>query len=339
MIRIVMVLALALMTAQAAFATGEVALVDASGLEYFINTNITFTTTSSASGAASDATYTTVVSGVTTSQGNTFSTFLSDAFDGYNSLWVDVDSAGPVAYNQNGGAADSEGRELILPTQDVSGVDVRREVFAPNDDEFCRWLNVFTNTNDFSVSVAAYILSNLGSNGETIVFSTSDCDGVATVADNWIISYEDYIDGISRDPRLGHILQGPDAAVPLSSIFFETGDGLPEWSYTFNLEAGQTAIIMNFVTGQPNLAQAENQTLALAALLGSALDCMTDTELEQVVNFDIAVDGDGGGISCPFIASSAAPQPGGDVIVLSIMTIIMVFVHLRQRARSGVCVI
>src|SRR5436305_1924682 len=47
-------------------------LVDAQGLQYFIDTNVTSSTTSSASGAASDATYTHAVS-ATTSAGGTVS--------------------------------------------------------------------------------------------------------------------------------------------------------------------------------------------------------------------------------------------------------------------------
>src|ERR1700759_4023004 len=39
-------------------ATGSVSLIDSAGLEYFINTNITFSTSSSASAAASEASYT-----------------------------------------------------------------------------------------------------------------------------------------------------------------------------------------------------------------------------------------------------------------------------------------
>jgi hypothetical protein len=51
-------------------ATGSYALIDAAGLKYFINTNITFNTTSSASGAASEASYTQAVSASTLNGGS-----------------------------------------------------------------------------------------------------------------------------------------------------------------------------------------------------------------------------------------------------------------------------
>src|SRR5882757_9040556 len=68
-------------------ATGSQALIDASGLKYFINTNITFSTASSASGAMSEASYTAAVAATTLNGGTTSST-LNDAFDGYNSICI-----------------------------------------------------------------------------------------------------------------------------------------------------------------------------------------------------------------------------------------------------------
>src|SRR5664279_5592330 len=55
-------------------ATGSVALIDNSGLKYFINTNITFSTTSSASGAASEASFTGPIVASTSAGGTTMST-------------------------------------------------------------------------------------------------------------------------------------------------------------------------------------------------------------------------------------------------------------------------
>ena len=68
-------------------ATGSIALIDASGLKYFINTNITFSTSSSASGAMSEASYTAAVNATTLNGGTTSST-LNDAFDGYNTACI-----------------------------------------------------------------------------------------------------------------------------------------------------------------------------------------------------------------------------------------------------------
>src|SRR5260221_10265831 len=93
-------------------ATGSVQLIDAAGLKYFINTNITFTTSSSDSGAASEASYVGPIAASTIAGGTTMST-LNDMFDGYGAICVSLTGAtGPCAtsnasynlYNKNGPA-------------------------------------------------------------------------------------------------------------------------------------------------------------------------------------------------------------------------------------------
>ncbi|MGH9419713.1 MAG: hypothetical protein ACRD3J_07055, partial [Thermoanaerobaculia bacterium] len=66
-------------------ATGSQSLIDASGVQYFINTDITFSTSSSASAARSEASYTHAVVASTSAGGTTTST-LNDAYDGYDTL-------------------------------------------------------------------------------------------------------------------------------------------------------------------------------------------------------------------------------------------------------------
>src|SRR5262249_7907523 len=93
-------------------ATGSQALIDNSGVKYFINTDITFSTSSSASAAMSEASYTHAVA-ATTLNGGTVSTTLNDAYDGYNTLCLSLNNtvatcetgnANFVIYNKNGPA-------------------------------------------------------------------------------------------------------------------------------------------------------------------------------------------------------------------------------------------
>ena len=69
--------------------TGSVTLIDGSGLKYFINTEISFATSSSASAAMSDASYTHAVA-ASTALGGTTSTTLTGMFDGYNGACLNV---------------------------------------------------------------------------------------------------------------------------------------------------------------------------------------------------------------------------------------------------------
>lgn len=87
---------------QSVQATGSQAFIDGNGVKYFINTDITFSTSSSASAAMDEASFT-VAKSVTTSAGGTVNTTLHDAFDGYNSLCVDVNTCSALACAQPAG--------------------------------------------------------------------------------------------------------------------------------------------------------------------------------------------------------------------------------------------
>jgi hypothetical protein len=281
--------------------TGAKTLIDNSGLEYFINTNITFSTTSSASAAMSEASYTHAVA-ATTLNGGTVASTLNDAFDGYNTLCLSLNNtvancatgnANFVIYNKLLATATTEclgavsgvNRQVVLPIQTSGNLQIQRKVFVPDNDSFARWLNSFTNTGGTSMTVTAVIANNLGSDSNTTVVSSSDGDATAEVTDTWVSSFQNYSGTTSSDPRLAHILQGPGATVPLTGINFVDGDDNPFWGYTFTLAPGETKILLNFVVGQPSKATAATKAASLTSLPGSALQCLSTTEQQEMANF------------------------------------------------------
>jgi len=286
-------------------ATGSQALVDSSGVKYFINTNITFSTSSSASGAMSEASYTHAVA-ATTSAGATVSTTLNDAFDGYDTLCLSLDNstgtcetgnASYVIYNKNGAASmdtsvpatpECTNRQVLFPVQAIGGVNVQRKVFVPTNDSFERSLNILTNTTAAPITFNAIISNNLGSDSNTLIVNTSSGDATATTADNWVTTFQNYSGTTSSDPRLGHVLQGTGALTPMTIVNFANGDDNPFWGYGVTLQPGQTRILMNFATAQPSKAAANAQAAALAALPSNALQCLSVTELSQISNFAVA---------------------------------------------------
>ncbi len=277
-----------------ALATGSIQLIDAAGLKYFINDNITFSTSSSASGAMEEASYTHAVA-ATTSGGGTVAMTLNDAFDGYNSLCVSFTGAlGPcvtggsnyVIYNKNGVATtEFGGRQVVFAAQTSGQLRMSRKVYVPTDDTFARWLNVFTNTGATPITFTVVTCNNLGSDSNTRIVSSSNGNNTAELTDTWVSTFQNYTGSTTSDPRLGHVLQGVGAATPLASIFFADGDDNPYWGYQITLNPGQTKIIMNFVTGQPSKAAANAKAAQLATLPPHALEGMTAAELGQVVNF------------------------------------------------------
>ncbi len=283
-------------------ATGSVPLIDASGLKYFINTNITFSTSSSASAAMSEASFTHAVNASTLGGGVTAST-LNDMFDGYQTICVSLTGAtGPcvtgnaayVIYNKNGPASVDAtvpvtpactGRQYIFAPQSIGALTVSRKVFVPINDQFARWLNIFTNTSGSPVTFNMITGNNLGSDSNTIITGSSSGDNAAQTNDLWVTSFQNYSGSTSSDPRIGHVLQSTGAPTPVSFIFFANGNDKPYWDYTITLQPGQTKIIANFVTGQPSKAAAATQAAAIAAYGPNERQCMSVAELAQVTNF------------------------------------------------------
>ncbi|MBV9067134.1 MAG: DUF11 domain-containing protein [Acidobacteria bacterium] len=288
-------------------ATGSIQLIDSSGLKYFINTNITFSTSSSASGAASEASFTHSIA-ASTSAGGVVMSSLSDMFDGYQAMCVSLTNAtGPcqtgnvnyTMYNQNGPASVDAGvpagpnctnRQYVFPAKTIGGLSVQRRVYVPPNDNYVRWLNSYTNTTGAPITFTTMPSNNLGSDSNTRIVSTSSGDAIATIADNWVTSFQNYSGNKSSDPRIAHVLWGPGAATPISSINFVDGDDNPYWVYSITLAPGQTKNIMNFAAGLGTKAAANAKAAALTLLPATATQCLTATQLGQIVNFVTATD-------------------------------------------------
>lgn len=290
-------------------ATGSIALTDSVGVEYFINSDITFSTTSSASGAASEASYVSAVQ-ADTSGGGFVSSTLNDAFDGYNTACISIGAPGLCAggasdaiYNGNGAAtADASctetpaggaaaPRNFLFPAQAMTlgtaTVSTRREVYVPANDSFARWTTLVTNTGASAVTVNVIAQNNLGSDSNTAVVTSSDGDAVAEPTDAWVTSFQNFSGTTSSDPRLGHVVRG-DSAPAMNLMQFVDGDDNPLWSFPITLNPGETKSVMYYVTAQGTRAAAAAKAAQLSALSSpSALNCMSPAEREQVANFAI----------------------------------------------------
>ncbi len=285
-----------------ALATGSQKLIDASGLQFFINTNITFITSSSASGAMSEASYSGPVQ-ATTSLGGNASQTLSDAFDGYNSLWFSQTLTGPadtgnaayLPYNRTGATASTDcgGRRVVFPNQNIYGLMVTRKVFVPSNDTFARWETILNNPTAAAITVNVISSNNLGSDSNTKIDTTASGDVAATAADYWISSFQDYSGTTSPDVRLAHVIWGPGGTAP-NKVNFVDGDDNPYWSIPVTVPAGGTRILLHFVTGQPSkaAARAKAAQLAVNPLGANAVACMTELDRTQVVNFAAAAAGE-----------------------------------------------
>jgi hypothetical protein len=293
-------------------ATGSQALIDNSGVKYFINTAITFSTSSSASGAMSEASYTHAVAATTLNGGTTSST-LNDAYDGYNTLCLSLNNTVATCETGNAnfviydpsvvagspiaattectGPVSGTNRQVVFPVQTVASPSVQmwRKVFVPDNDSFARWLNYFKNTGSSPVTLTAVIANNLGSDSNTVITGSSNGNMTAETTDTWVTTFQNYSGTTSSDPRLGHVLQSTGANVQLAGINFANGDDNPFWGYTFTLNPGETKIIMNFAVVQPSKAAAAAKSTQLASVFTNGLACTTVAEQTQIANFISAV--------------------------------------------------
>lgn len=276
-------------------ATGSQPLTGA-GVTFFANDDITFSTTSSASGALSEASMTTARNDVSTLDGGTVASTLNDAFDGYNTLAVRVGAGGPnhddpsfrdtiTTYNKNGASTLTCGnREALYNPQMIGDIRVTRRVYVPAGAPIARHLNVVTNTGATPQTVLLAIDNNLGSDSNTIITGSSSGDAVATTADRWVGTMQNFSGTTSSDPRLAHVLQGNGVDGVLHESGFANGDDNPYWTYELTLAPGETRIVANFVVVEANIALANGTAAALAA--NPLTDCMSEEEIAQLANFD-----------------------------------------------------
>jgi len=340
-------LALAIMIAHVAYATGEAPLANTHGL---IKLDETYTT------AATGTTWTTGTTGTTgtwttgtwttgtwttgtwttgtwtSGSGSSSSSSSSSNTSGSTGLLVDVDSAGYVLYE--GFPESGDDKTVIFSVQDFDGVFVNREMYVPSDESFSRWIEVFTNTGDSTRTVTALVAADLGSCDELSIGSTSSGDLFADVNDTWIVSVESSGGIFLRS--IGHVLQGVGGSVGVSFISFLDGNGLTEWEYSFDLAPGETAILMHFVTAQSDLEVSEAQAIALANLEGCALDSLSETQRGQIINFDISTGGGGGAsLDCfGFLGAATGSPPWGDMLILGMVSSLLLALYARHMLHS-----
>jgi len=296
-----------------------VELKDSNGTKYNINTQvIPLNSLSDASGALTNATFVKPVT--VTSYYIAFTPWffflttytvqrqinvpLTPAFEGFNGLLI----AGlngerltvPLVFNPGQPLAAEEcsqngkNRQLVFATQTFAeqNLAITRKVYVPSNNEWVRWLNIVTNTGPTPTQVAIGLLGVLASGEDTKVINTSSGDSILTIGDLWYTTAENVPTGVtSLKPRIGYVVQGPGATVPVANLGISTTTDPPGKAgvvYTPTIPAGGTVIVMTFVTVQGKSKQAKStcENLVTNPVPSNAIKCMSQEELSQVVNFE-----------------------------------------------------
>jgi hypothetical protein len=296
-----------------------VTLKDSNGTKYNVNTQVVpLNALSNASGALTNATFVQPVTVTSYFIGFTpwflFATTytvqrqvnvpLTPAFAGFNGLLITAVNgqklAAPLVFNPGQALAgqdcpDSNGKnkQLVFPSQPfpAQSLTVTRKVYVPSNQEWVRWLNIVTNTGSAPTQPAIVLLGLMASADETKLVNTSTGDSNLTREDLWFTTAQQVPQGrTSLQPRIGYVVQGPGATTPVSNLGISTTSSPPgkaAFGYLPTIPPGGTVIVMTFVTVQGKGKQAKKtcEDIVATPLPSSAIKCMSEQELSQVVNF------------------------------------------------------
>ncbi len=180
--------------------------------------------------------------------------------------------------------SEDGGRTVVTNTQNLSGLDVHREITVPDagSQDFARTVDVFHNPTESAITETVTIVGNLGSDGETVVFNTSDGDTIIEPTDLWIGT--DDTDG-SGTPAIIHYIHGPQGLIPATIELI--GDNIV-WTYEITVNAGETVRLAHLTILDDSRADAEaaaNALVSSTGFTGEAGSFLTSEELDSFLNF------------------------------------------------------
>lgn len=141
-----------------------------------------------------------------------------DAYDVWGGLSVSTDNGTTYApyTNSTPGAClfEDGGREVAFPayTTAAAGVSITRKLYIPDSGlPFARWIDSFTNTSGSPVTLRVRWGGNLGTDGSTLVLSSSNGDLALDANDRWTAT------GGDADLKAAHVW-GPTVGTPVDNV-------------------------------------------------------------------------------------------------------------------------
>ena len=217
----------------------------------------------------------------------------NNAYDGAYKLFINDEEF--TFLSDSTVSVDESGQELTLNRQNLAGLNVTRRVFVPKKGFFARYLEVITNPTASPVSLDLKISTNLGSDGNTEIVTTSDGNDTLEVGDCFIVT--DDADG-SGSPSLAHVFSRLDGAHKADAMSL-MGDELTYVWTGITLNPGQTVVYMHFAVQAFNRVGAIAAAETLISPPPEALWGVSADEMGQIENFFIS--GVDGGTPSPLI--------------------------------------
>jgi len=178
-------------------------------------------------------------------------------------------------------------RQYILPAQTIGGLSVRRKSTSRRMTGTSAGQHLHEHHRG-SHHLTTITSNNLGSDSNTRMVSSSSGDNVATVADRWVSTFQNYSGSTSSDPRIGHVLWGPAPPRPFSIINFVDGDDNPSGATPSPRgRADQDHPELRDRAGDEGSCQRGRRRPSRYG--ANAQQCLSATELSQVVNFAVRI--------------------------------------------------
>ncbi|HEX8086211.1 MAG TPA: hypothetical protein VF529_18100 [Solirubrobacteraceae bacterium] len=217
------------------------------------------------------------------------------------------------------------GRELVYPTQTVSGLETTGKVFVPaGGTAFVRHLWLFRNANPFPRRIHVRRWSSIDY-ATTAIQATSSGDAAVTTGDDWF-TFANLAD--PTDPATAIVWQGPGVRRTAAEALYEecceadedpiaNGFDEPQVRYErIDVPPGETVALMQFLLARPSAADAAAVAAQLAGGQAGALDGLSDDEVRAVRNF-VLPDHDRDGVAneaddCLFVVNADQANSDGD---------------------------
>jgi hypothetical protein len=181
-------------------------------------------------------------------------------------------------------ALEAGTRQAALSPVELSGLRVRRKVFAPPGGGFARFLEVLENPGADPWSATVAIDGTLGAGPATRIVRAP-----TATADAYAVT-DGALGGPAATPALAYVFGGAGAAVPVGAASFTDGVDAFHYDWSVTVPPGATVILMHFAVQRApgDAAGAEAQAQALAGLTDpSALAGLSAEERAEVANFAV----------------------------------------------------
>jgi hypothetical protein len=197
----------------------------------------------------------------------------------------------------------------ISQDQAIDGLKVTRKIFVPRGSYFARYLEIFENPTASPILLDAKVTSNYA---DARVIDSSSRDTALTTADKWVVlddsANADPFLVSGQQPATAHVFADAGAGKKIDQADFTITAGTKRtltqrWN-NLAVPAGGKVVVMHFVVQQVNQAGAKASAERLSQLPPEAIQSLTQSELQAIVNFTVPQDGVGTVESLPVLTSS-----------------------------------